>query len=377
MIRSRYIRLIDTLFISALIGTSTSSCSEQEEIDASPSLSDTEITFTLSNWKPIADSRANIFEGENDLLNGAKGGGNFTLHAYVAENSKKYIDGATVWYFKDPDNPSGSKWFILDDQGLPRTYFWPNGKTLNFFAYMPYKDQFGSEGAKTKEEVYKDKTGVTIGDYDKDSGMRFSCALPAIASDDDDKTLWEFVYAYNAGEAKKAEPVKLLFYHPFALINFKIADGSYRMTVKDFTFGNKNPNDDAYADYNSGIVLTGTFSTASKEWERGSKTTFTARIGTPDNGIRVPNDKNYNSLLSTNGFLVLPQELDGVTLTLNAQRDKGEQITGTFSFPDGQKWEAGKKYTYTVKYGDNDAEIYFNVTAEPWEAGPEQNIAVE
>lgn len=374
MTRYKHSRLIDALCISALIGVSA--CSQQQEADVSSLLSDTEITFSLSEWTPIVQSRAAIFEGKDSLwLDPRQGGGNFTLYAYTDATAETYINGVRGWYFKEL-----GEWWMLDGNKEPVTYYWPNSAKLNFFAYMPDSKYNDSDGYKSKP------TYVTIDSYTKDSGQTFSCALPSkvsnAASTDDfvaNSEIQEFIYAYETDKEKQIAPVELHFKHPFALINFRLKSGSYRMTIHNFTFDT--------------IHLNGKFSTKTGEWSLPSdegKTSYIAGIdkrvpGSDDNN--PDNNVNYNSNLS-DWFVVLPQDLTGVTLTLNATRtlentsesNKNDTIKSTYSFKDGDKWEPGYRYIYTISHGDNQEEIYFNVEVEKWEKweiGYEHNIDVE
>jgi len=350
--------LIDALCISTLIGTSVSSCSEQEETDVSPLLSDAEITLSLPEWTPIEQSRATLYENESDLFDKTKGGGNFTIYAYVDATDKTYINGVRAWYFNDPDNPDRREWVMLDDKERPRSYYWPNSEKLNFFAFMPDSKYNGSEGYTSED------THVEVLGYSKANGQQFKCELPAIAGDD--IPTQEFIYAYEAGKTKQYEPLKLKFKHPFAIINFKLKGGSYRMTVKELIFNN--------------IYLNGTFSTVTGEWTHtGERQSYTAKIDK-----RIPNQINYNSNLSKEWCIVMPQDLDEATLTLSAIRSSDKtnptetSITETIAFGKGKKWEPGKKYTYIISYGDNNEEIYFNVEVdEDWNIGYVHNIDVE
>ncbi len=351
--------LINALCISTLIGTSVSSCSEQEETDVSPSLSDAEITLSLPEWTPIVQSRAILYEDENSLLDKTKGGGNFTVYAYVDATDKTYINGMRVWYFDATNNPDRKEWIILDDKGRPRSYYWPNSEKLNFFAFMPDSKYNGSEGY-TSEDTHVELLG-----YSKANGQQFKCALPATAGES--IPAQEFIYAYEAGKTKQYEPLKLKFKHPFAMVNFKLKGDSYRMTIKEIILGN--------------IYLNGTFSTVTREWTHtGESQSYTAKINK-----RIPNQINYNSFLLKNGWcIVMPQDLDEATLTLSAIRSSDKtnptetSITETIAFGKGKKWEPGKKYTYIISYGDYNEEIYFNVeVVEDWNTGYEHNIDVE
>jgi len=359
MTMSKYRRLINALCISAVLGASVSSCSEQEETDVSPLMSDTEITVSVPEWIPIVQSRAVLYEEYGNLLDVTKGGGNFTLYAYLDSDAKTYINGVRTWYFHE-----FSEWVTLDSEHLPRKYYWPNADKLNFFAFMPNKKYNGLDGYTSED------THVTVLSYTKDKGQQFECNLPTSAGEKVGKTQ-EFIYAYETGQTKTKEPVKLKFHHPFAMVNFKLAKGSYRMTINDFKFKN--------------IYLNGIFSTLPTprgEWEpKGDPQLFTAEINK-----RIPNDINYNSnLYLTEWFIVMPQDLENVKLVMSADRTpdnptagSGTSITGTYTFGSGAKWEPGQKYTYLISYGNNEEEIYFNVEVEQeWIKGYEQNINVE
>ena len=62
-------------------------------------LSDKEILISADGWKPMAESRANIFETQDDFLNEEVGGGDFTLHAFTRGSDTPFIDGTRARYF--------------------------------------------------------------------------------------------------------------------------------------------------------------------------------------------------------------------------------------------------------------------------------------
>ncbi len=379
MIRHRYSRLIDALCISVLLGASISSCSEQEETVVSPSLSDTEITFSLSEWTPIEQSRAVFFdpadEGAADYLNPQQGGGNFTLYAYYVKDGtgyKEYINNKRGWYFK-----ARNVWWMLDEKSHGvyehREYYWPNSGKLDFFAYMPNVNYNGDDVDGDGIAYRSEPTHVTIGSYSPTAGQTFSCALPAVAGDD--TPIQDFTYAYETGKTKTNDPVMLNFKHPFALINFKLGAGSYRMSIDEITFGKK----EADGTVSDGIYLNGTCSvnktstgTETCTWTpAGSREIYTAKIQKDVPGIEDDangyEDKNYDTNLS-NWFIVMPQNLAGVKLTLRCKRGDGGttlQESKEFTFSAGT-WEPGHKYIYTITYGDKNEEIYFNVSDEVW-----------
>ena len=340
------------------------SCSGQEETDTGSVLSDTEITLSLSEWTPMLQSRATtLFDDgdEGNILDEEKGGGNFTVHARVDGTGQAYMDGVRTWYFKDAE-----KWMMLDGNEQPITYYWPNSGSLNFFAFMPYNNS---------DKTVSDKTHVTVKDYSTTNGWQFECDLPEQVGDNTD--MQEFIYAYETQKTKQNDPVLLEFHHPFALVNFKLKSGSWRMTVNSISFDE--------------IYLNGIYSTsnATKKYDtyegkrlgymdggwdctNVSKKTYTATIKK-----RVPNEVNYNTYLS-DWLIVMPQNLNEVKLILSASRsDEKEDITKDFTFTSGE-WKPGHKYVYTITCGNNNEEIYFNVEVEKWNIiDYEQDINVE
>jgi len=304
----------------------------------------------------MTQSRAVLFENGDDLRNTGEGGGNFTLYAYVDGTDKAYINGTRVWYF---DDPQVQRWIFLNSKDAPMTYYWPNSDKLNFFAFMPDADYDGKDGYISKP------TYVTVGSYSDAAGQTFSCELPAAVGYDTD--IQEFIYAYEEEQARKSEPVELQFRHPFAAINFKVAPGSYRMTVKSIDFS------DIYLE---GDFATGVHETDCRWVPKGERQKYTVNIDK-----RITNDVNYNTLFDEESpFLVMPQEFDKIQFILHAFRDEDEKVPIDASVELSGSWLPGKKYVYTISVGDNNSEIYFNVeVAEPddWTLGGENNIDVE
>jgi len=345
------------LCIAAMLAPACSGRPEDEALR----LSNEEIAFHVSEWTPMMQSRAELFESGDDLLNTGKGGGNFTLYARVDGTDNTYINGVRVWYF---DDPQVRRWVFLNSSGAPITYYWPNSNALNFFACMPDSRYDGKDGYRSKP------TYVTLGAYTDGRGQTFSCELPAVVSYE--TAIQEFIYASEEHQMKKSDAQALRFRHPFAAVNFQVKSGSYRMTINSIEF---NP-----------IHLKGEFSTAEGAWTpEGTDENKTAYSAVIDK--RIPNSVNYNTPLGE-PFIVMPQKLDGVRLVLNAQRsaDNESEATPLTASVDlsGSEWLPGKIYMYTISVGDNNAEIYFNVSVDEdddgkadWIAEGETDIDVE
>ncbi|MCM1452449.1 MAG: fimbrillin family protein [Clostridium sp.] len=371
MERNKHIQYLAAICLGSFLGLT--SCSNDEYDEPQPTKD--EISFTASEWTSVEarTSRASIYKDSLSLLNPSIGGGNFTVSAYVTGTGQTYFKDARVWFFSDP---MFNKWTFLDANDDPMAYYWPNSSNLNFFAYMPNRAYDGKDGYQSKE------THVELGEYSDQGGQKFTCNLPEKV---DLKTeMQEFIYAYATNQKKTKEDVKLKFYHPFSLINFKIGVDSYRMTIKSLQL--------------DGIYLAGEFSTVpevSVVPDENSKTGMAEIRGqwTPDKdaglktytmglGKRIPNETNYNTLLFDN-LIVMPQKSDEVTLTVNFDRyneeTKEDDIlnqTVTAKLP--INWLQGRRYTYTLRIGDNKNEIHFNVLVEEdWIPNGITNVGVE
>ena len=307
-------------------------------------LSDTEIRLEVADWKSLQESRAVLFEGEEDFKDGGttsapKPGGHFTVYGYIdGEDASHhtYLGGAHAkWYtYQGRD-----EWiFVTGNNEEEITYYWPNSDAVNFFAYMPYK------GYQPGLKHY-----VSNFQYSKAEGQTFDCTLPTTNADDAHEI--EFIYAYEQDKTKADNPLKFHFKHPFAAVYFKLSPESSRMTVNSIALDN--------------VYLNGTFSCKENEWaSSGTPGTFTATINK-----RIPNDVNYNTIFA-GPYLVMPQELSNqVKLILNATRavegnDNGTTVSAEASLTG--EWEPGKKYIYTLEVGDKNEEIYFSVAVEDW-----------
>lgn len=342
-----------TLFLFLL-----SACSVQETsaIDEGEKeglkLSDQELRIEIDGWKPLEESRANLYEDESDLKDENLGGKNFTLYGYIDTDNgyHTYLGGAHAYWYEFGDK---KEWvFRSGDNEI--TYYWPQNDAVNFFAYMPYKGyDVNAEGNM--------KHYVTYNGYTKGSGPTFDCNLPTTNANDANQV--EFIYAYVSEKTKPAvgEPLSLKFQHPFATVSFQLGGGSYRMKVQEITLGN--------------IHTTGTFSVKDQSWtpKTTGKGTSSYQASFGQEGILIPSDAmNYNTDFG-GPYLVMPQDLTNVTLRFVGVRgDEVETIDQTVSLArllnlnnkEHTQWLPGKQYTYRILIGNNKEEIYFDVVVE-------------
>ena len=359
-------------------------CGAQEDPDVEKEedklqLSDQEITLGVDGWKPMTQSRASIFEGEDDIKKEDKGGGNLTLYAYL-EDGTTFIGGARAKYFSQ-----NTSWEFYDGQNLIN-YYWPQTGSVDFFAYMPYS---GSNRLKN----------ITIGNYTSD-GLVLNCTMQNTTSDGNDATDdledpmgQETIFAYTTNKSKADKSVNMHFVHPFAAVYFKLQQAHRDLTVNEIRFNDVYLTGvdtlTATTDNNTTITWTGT----------GSRGTFTI----PVHKI-IPGQINLGAKIDV-PYLVMPQNFEyvlddvpkEVTVTIdytwNNAKDKDDVIFGDEDLDPANnryqirrsiksssltKWEAGKKYTYILNLGDNKEEILFQVKVEPWNAVEYENeIEVE
>ena len=356
-------------------------CVACSELDAPipPAITDSDqpIILDVEGWKPMTSTRAHIFENPNDILDdkGPKGGGNMTVHAYLRSNAYHFIPGSRAWYFV-PDNETTGSWRFYDTpQNTFFNYYWPQEGSVDFFAYMPWS---GSERMKN----------IAVGNYTSGHGLDLTCNMPSTTEDGDNSTDdltdpkgQETIFAYTTEKSKADGNVNFHFVHPFSAIYFELKQAHRDLTINWIRFNN--------------LYLTGstTLNTTTNndtqiEWTpTGNTNTFTI----PVNKI-IPDEINFGSEIG-GPYLVMPQELTNVTITINyhwdnAKEDTDDKIDGDEDYdtnsPDAEKnkndtyqivrsinaisaWEAGKKYTYVLNLGDNKEEILFQVKVDPWE----------
>ena len=341
-----------------------------EEVDG-VQLSDKEITLEVDGWKPLAESRATIFETQDDFLNDAstaKGGGNFTMHAYLRETGASFIGGARAWYFV-PDNATVGSWRFYDkvNNRFPQ-YYWPQNNSVDFYAYMPYRDS-----PRPKN--------ITVGEYIQGTGLSLTCQMQQHVNLADSAGQ-ETIFAYTTNKSKADGTVNMHFVHPFSAVNFRLKQGHRGLRIDSIRFNN--------------VYLTG-IDTLNATTDKNTKVSWT---GTGDKGDfhitvkqTIPDEINFGAPIGKieKSYLVMPQDLKNATITIyyywdnadpNGQDDEVNGDEDTNKTNDyyqikrsiNENWIAGNKYTYVLDLGDNAAEILFKVLVEPWEVEGHKHI---
>lgn len=329
-------------------------------------LSDKEILISADGWKPMAESRATIFETQDDLQNtdNGKGGGYFTLYAFTGGSDTPFINGTQVRYQKGT-----GRWRFYAGESYFE-YYWPQSGTYDFFACMPHGNQ------------QKNITGIT---YDNAQGkVTLTCQMQS-TTEDDDKTTddskdplgQETIIAYTPSLSKESGAVNMYFVHPFAAIYFKLKQAHRDLKIHSIKFEN--------------IYLGGT-ATINEEttgetvvgWTpiSDSKKTFTIPVEK-----MIPTELNFDAEIG-GPYLVMPQDFgkgtkvdtDDVKITIkytwNDGIDNGSdthEFTRSITTNNIKRWIAGNKYTYILDLGDNQEEILFKVQVEPWVSGGQKN----
>lgn len=328
-------------------------------------LSDKEILISADGWKPMAESRANIFETENDFQNTNKGGGNFTLYAFTRGADTPFIDGTRVRY--QEVNEVG-RWRFYAGQSYFE-YYWPQSGTYDFFACMPHGDK------------QKNITDIT---YDTAGTVTLTCQMQETTEDDDKTTddLYdplgqETIVAYTPGLSKESGAVNMHFVHPFAAIYFKLEQGHRGLKIHSIKFENI---------YLGGTAIINEETTRETivKWKplSDSEKTFTILVEKT-----IPTEINYDIKFG-GPYLVMPQGFDkgtkvdtddvkiSIKYTWNDEIDNGSdtrEFTRSITTNSIKEWKAGNKYTYILDLGDNQEEILFKVQVEPWVSGGDKN----
>lgn len=238
--------------------------------------------------------------------------------------------------------------------GGTTTYYWPKNGSLRFAAYSPSSldmtHKYDTDTYTMAEKVYPadDATGetYTANTYE---------ILVAPTSED---------YTAETGASK----VAVKFEHALSWLNFKLQ--STEVAADAFTVNKVVVNDVANKGSLEAAMPAKTWTLADATVDVVVYDNATDPTTVKASAVKVENVEN--------GLLVLPQAPTTVTVyyTQNALKDEAsnetspalenQKITVPLTLDDADdKWEPGKKYTYTVLF-DLD-EILINPTVEDWE----------
>ena len=206
-----------------------------------------------------------------------------------------------------------------------KPYYWPTGKTLNFYAWYPYNSK-----------------NLTIPNDNNVAGTELFYEIPEQVADQEDFMMSK---AYNATESGAA--VSLHFYHMLTAVKFKTGNNIPACHIKSITLKNvKYKGTHSYHATGSGI-LPWTLDAATKS--------FTLSV---NQDITM----NTETILTEEGktLFMMPQELgDEARLEVNLVVDGVEKTLGaklsdiTADLSGRGIWNAQTTVTYKISFQDN------------------------
>ena len=251
--------------------------------------------------------------------------GSFGVTAYTE-------DGALFFTNEEVKNVSADKKWTPDE-----TRYWPSDENvvLRFYAHAPYNNN-----------------SITITKNEKNN-IGFSHTVPDKATAQPD-----ILFAYKA--CSKAQStggtVPLEFYHALAGVKFVASDITAGTLIKSITLKNLYGTGSCTYTYNEEEAegtKRGTFAwTPSGDKKNFSETLNVTSTGETDQAITTPEAT----------FMMIPQDLTGVTVEVAVQTADGQNYTLTGSLAKTGVWEAGKIYTYYISTESINWEYVFEVT---------------
>ena len=200
-----------------------------------------------------------------------------------------------------------------------KPYYWPTGKTLNFYAWYPYNSK-----------------NLTIPNDNNVAGTELIYEIPEQVADQEDFMMSK---AYNATESGDA--VSLHFYHMLTAVKFKTGNNIPACHIKSITLKNvKYKGTHSFQATGSG-VLPWTLDTDTKS--------FTLSV---NQDIAM----NTETILTEEGktFFMMPQELgDEARLEVNLVVDGAEKTLGVKLKDISTHWTAQSTVTYKISFQDN------------------------
>ena len=238
----------------------------------------------------------------------------------------------------DVDNYSNPIW------SSDRIYYWPDDEELDFYAYAPYSYTYNNGERPLGSLKFNNHKGEVSFSYETPKG-----------SASNDATLQPdllFAYASRSLETtdNKSGIVPLEFSHALSAIKF-VAKDITAGTIKSISIQNV---------YGEGDCI-GYPANNDYEWEVSGPTTsfsqtFGVEVSDQQTGTQEITDINPATT-----FMMIPPEL-GENAKLEvviATKDGDKTLTGSLS---GQKWEAGKLYTYAISTDHINWVYVFEVT---------------
>lgn len=388
--QSKQKRMKKLLFLAALSSVALASCVSDE----SPSIDATPSGKAISFNAPVMYSQTKAEKGEQPDGSGHYSTNEkFRVYAKwtkgndLATNTwalgEDYMVNVKTKYFSDQTEATTTgAWFPVNDSDVPEDYYWPKDGYLRFAAYSP---------ADAHGIITYGATGLTVLDYE----------TPAVGEQYD--LMYSNRTSYCRGSSSDNhtmgyyEGVDLTFNHALSSIKFKVQQAeaytgtelylkkieilyafnkaTFKENLVDAT-GSSAPEWSGYADRVKYEIT----NTTGSGTDIGQKLTTTATDVTVDAGQQNPLLLIPQNLLNSG----TPAESISIKVTYSIKNPSNNVIEQTHTInladtnndgtPDYQqvqgtttdieKWERGKRYTYTINIALN--RIYFNPIVENW-----------
>ena len=200
-----------------------------------------------------------------------------------------------------------------------KPYYWPTGKTLNFYAWYPYNSK-----------------NLTIPNDNNVAGTELSYEIPELVADQED-----FMMSNGRNLTESGTAVSLHFYHMLTAVKFKTGNNIPACHIKSITLKNvKYKGTHSFQATGSGIL----------PWTLDADTkSFTLSV---NQDIAM----NTETILTEEGktFFMMPQELgDEARLEVNLVVDGAEKTLGVKLKDISTHWTAQSTVTYKISFQDN------------------------
>lgn len=291
------IKLCGLIACAAMLAAGVVSCQQHDDI---PQGVKYPILFDSPDTRAVADL--------DDLKEG------FKVYAYVQGNAGSTSFAKDVVY-----NADNSVWAFESPE------YWIPYTTYSFKAFYPATLTAGT----LKVDNSSNALNFTISNFDVVNHQVDVMVASATAK-------VESGPVPTSGDVN-GNRVNLEFKHLLACIDIKIKSAINGVTISKITIQDAETN--------------GTYSSATEEWDSDAYGNIEA-----NSNVKLEVGKDYVAV-THDGILVIPASAEGKILIIETQNG-GTTKSYSVEFPDDNKWEKGKKYTYTVEIKQDN--IVFN-----------------
>ncbi len=376
------------LFLTALATTALAGCTSDEQNEAAKQSQPSKIVFNA----PIVNGNTRAFPGEQPVNGKYSTQEEFCVFANQSnddftawDDNNNYLNNVRVKYSESIDDGGTTKkgWIPADNNPI----YWPKEGKLTFAAYSP------ADAAGT---IKYGNGGLTITNFTTDDDvaeqydlMYSERSYDRIASTNQSAEVTDPKPGHTG---QSYDGVDILFRHALASINFKVkAAKDYKgttITVNQISILNvwnkgtfkENITEGSTYDSNPAWEINKTDNPNGKTYNVISGTTgtvLTTSAETPtgaNSALLIPQNMRYPKDANNNKDIIVQVEYTIQVGNGNPVKQVSEVslVTGNSGnyFTDGtnaiEKWEMGKRYTYTIVIGLNNI-IYFSPEVTNWD----------